>query len=57
MGSLSFFDVAWRVVLAGAVALTPGMMFWSLVLVLLAIVRRLGHRHGPARPASGTAPS
>jgi uncharacterized membrane protein YecN with MAPEG domain len=57
MGFLSFLDVAWRVVLAGALALTPGIMFWSLVLGLVAVVSRLRHHYGLARPASGVTPS
>jgi hypothetical protein len=40
--SLSFFDQTWRVVLAGAFALTPGILLWTLALVLFSAVRRLG---------------
>ncbi len=53
MESLGFLDTAWRVVLAGVFALTPGMVFWMLVLGLLALVRRLGHRHRLSEPARG----
>lgn len=52
MESLSFFDQAWRVVLAGAFALTPGILFWTLVLGLLSAVRRFGHGRRAAISAS-----
>lgn len=55
MESLGFFDVAWRVIVAGAIAITPGMIFWSLVLGLPAIARRLRHRHGLTEPTGNTA--
>jgi hypothetical protein len=47
--------VAWRVIVAGAIAITPGMIFWSLVLGLPAIARRLRHRHGLTEPTGNTA--
>ncbi len=55
MESLSFFDQVWRVVLAGAFALTPGILFWMLVLGLLSTVRRLGRSRQASAPANETA--
>jgi hypothetical protein len=55
MESLSFFDLTWRVVLACAFALTPGVLFWMLVLGLLGIVRRLGHGRRASAPAGEAA--
>ena len=55
MESLGFFDVAWRVMVAGAIAITPGMVFWSLVLGLPAVARRLRDRHGLTEAAGDVA--
>lgn len=55
MESLSVFDTAWRVLLAGAVALAPGTLFWMLVLSVVVLVRRLTRRQQVLKPAGGAA--
>jgi zinc transporter ZupT len=55
MESLSFFDLVWRVVLASAFALTPGILFWMLVLGLLTAARRLGRGRRASASASEAA--
>lgn len=52
MESLSFFDLVWRVVLTSAFAITPGILFWMLVLGLISTVRRLGWGRRMSAPAS-----
>ena len=52
MESLGFFDIVWRVMVAGGIAITPGMAFLILLLGLPAVVRRLCHHIGLTSPAS-----
>jgi hypothetical protein len=53
--SLGLLDVAWRVVLASTFALIPGLLFWTVVLGLAVVVRRLARRRMLSRPASDAA--
>lgn len=55
MESLGFFDLVWRVALAGALALTPGILFWTLALGLVTLAQRLRRWLWPLRPVRGAA--
>lgn len=55
MQSLGFFDQLWRVVVAAVLALTPGVLFWTLVLGLGSLLGRLNHRRWLFRQAEDAA--
>lgn len=53
MQPMNLLEMAWRLALAGTIALLPGMVFWTLVLCLYRIVRHLNRRRRVPAPASG----
>lgn len=55
MESLSLFELLPRIVLAGVLSLTPGMLFWMLTLSLWSLGSRLGRRWWLVRPAGDAA--
>lgn len=53
MQPMNLLEMAWRLALAGTIALLPGMVFWTLALCLYRIVRHLNRRRRAPAPASG----
>lgn len=54
MGSLGVLDIIWRVVVAGGIALVPGLTLLTLIFGLMAVAGRQGKRSGKTKQARGT---